>query len=260
MADYKYGWFRERLLKEKTMILYKCFTFNNNSMNALSKGGVFFNIAKNFNDPFDCGIDMKESVLTKFYGSMPEQRKQIEAAKERANTLGICCFSPIWNNILQWAHYADSFKGFCLGFEFKQLKGISDEVMVRFEGEDYYEADYRLAECLYYDRTNKPEVSDFISFAAGQTEYDYIITNMKTKEWSYEQECRLTCRKGMGVRPVPGKLKEVLFGLRMEEWQKKALYSVLENSSPTFFDTKISNDRLTIERTEYLNEPIKVGL
>ena len=55
--------------------------------------------------------------------------------------------------------------------------------MTSFNGKDYYESNYKLAECLYYDRENKPVVSDLVSLSGDQTEYDFILTSMKTKEF-----------------------------------------------------------------------------
>ena len=44
-------------------------------------------------------------------------------AFEIADTLGIICFSKDWHNPVQWSHYADRHRGFCMGFD------IPDELL-----------------------------------------------------------------------------------------------------------------------------------
>lgn len=61
------------------------------------------------NDPFEllgCALSDKA------------QRKVIKEVKETlSNNKGLVCFSKNWKNPVQWAHYADSHKVVCLGFE-----------------------------------------------------------------------------------------------------------------------------------------------
>jgi hypothetical protein len=61
------------------------------------------------NDPFE---------LLPFDLSDPDLRKRIIATRnEIGKDRGLVCFSKYWHNPVLWAHYAESHKGLCLGFE-----------------------------------------------------------------------------------------------------------------------------------------------
>src|SRR5260221_10202037 len=61
------------------------------------------------NDPFD---------FIPFDLSDPELRKSVLDSKyEIGKDYGILCFSRSWHNPVLWAHYAESHKGICLGFD-----------------------------------------------------------------------------------------------------------------------------------------------
>jgi hypothetical protein len=64
---------------------------------------------RSLNDPFD---------LLPFDMSDPELRSALLKSKEEmGRTRGLICFSKYWHNPVLWAHYADSHKGICLGFD-----------------------------------------------------------------------------------------------------------------------------------------------
>jgi hypothetical protein len=61
------------------------------------------------NDPFE---------LTPFDVSDPEIRRAVIATRnEIGRGSGLLCFSRQWHNPVLWAHYAESHRGLCLGFD-----------------------------------------------------------------------------------------------------------------------------------------------
>jgi hypothetical protein len=61
------------------------------------------------NDPFE---------LRCMDTSAPRIREACDGWRDEASKLfGVLCFSERWDDILQWAHYADRHRGICLGFE-----------------------------------------------------------------------------------------------------------------------------------------------
>lgn len=251
----KRGWLRER----KTVVLYKCFTFNNNSLAPLKDNCLFYNDAMGFNDPYDCNARLikctKSSAFSKFRRTPTEQENVVEKGIEKANKKGIICFSPRWDNILMWAHYGNSFRGFCLGIEFdlpvhKILPSLKESPLSEYKGVQYNYSDYNLKEVCYAQDDEFPSVDDVVSLADDDSEYYDAILYHKSKDWSYEQEVRLTCDKGKGVHPVPGIIKEVLFGMRMPIEQKRILKKVIEknNKDAFFFDTLASDSKYVVER------------
>ena len=61
------------------------------------------------NDPFEfMGTDLSDRGF----------RESVEKTKrDLSEEVGLLCFSESWDNPVQWAHYADGHKGFCLGFD-----------------------------------------------------------------------------------------------------------------------------------------------
>ncbi len=108
-----------------------------------------------FNDPYDCRIhpnfalledkkyrELFISTLTGLYATSEEEKKEIrnlaslspDALYERFNrtqipiqdkSLGICCFSKIWNSMSQWAYYGDNHAGFVVEYDLEVLLNSS---------------------------------------------------------------------------------------------------------------------------------------
>ena len=61
------------------------------------------------NDPFEfLALNLRDPI---------KRRALREVKRELNRTKGILCFSENWNNPVMWAHYADRYKGVCLGFD-----------------------------------------------------------------------------------------------------------------------------------------------
>ena len=50
----------------------------------------------------------------------PEKVRSI--IRDICGVVSISCFSETWDNLLMYAHYADSFKGFCIEYDFDYIK------------------------------------------------------------------------------------------------------------------------------------------
>src|SRR5271155_2361889 len=66
------------------------------------------------NDPFE---------LRCMDTSAPQMREAYDGWRDQTSALfGVVCFTERWDDILQWAHYADRHRGICLGFD---VAGVS---------------------------------------------------------------------------------------------------------------------------------------
>lgn len=122
--------------------------FNEHTESNFEKSLLFLSHPNEVNDPFEFmailtpDLDNIEAIhdmlarkgknvsLTKLKKQLqdPEnikkwERDNIYLLKEyrNDNDFGISCFTPKFNNKLMWAHYAESHKGFCCKFNFKEL-------------------------------------------------------------------------------------------------------------------------------------------
>jgi hypothetical protein len=114
-----------------------------------------------FNDPFEYFHLDTDNCGT---------RDVIRGRRKRANwDYGIICFSKNYYNPVQWAHYSDSHRGLCLGFDIPDTELIEiDYVNKRSPPEEFKKS-------LDYKKEN------FVKH----------MLSKKYKHWEYEEEFRL---------------------------------------------------------------------
>ena len=137
---------------EGTDLLYKYLPWKENTINYIKDSTLYFNIPKNFNDPFDTRpcFDINEESRKELLDCFEKDNIQrfakdiinearkfsceelIKIAKDVAidkfNNHGVTCFSRKKDNILMWSHYANDHKGICLGFDIDE----NDEHLKKF--------------------------------------------------------------------------------------------------------------------------------
>ena len=137
-----------------------------------------------------CHRDLIENISMGFGGSYNDLEKnapdlikimeeRLEASTKKAiagmlktlrNMYNICCFSAVYNDVLMWSFYADSHKGFCIGYD---IKGQSSN----------------LTHCTFpvLYKTERLTISDldYINGSEGM----YALT-IKGPKWSFEKEWR----------------------------------------------------------------------
>ena len=109
----------------------------------------------NFNDPFELlGIET----------STPYIRASLNRMKlDVSRKFGILCFSKIWSNPVQWAHYANNHKGICVELELSNKEDAQ--------------------EVKYYSERFKSNLIDDRNFPLK-------LLLSKFKHWEYEKEYR----------------------------------------------------------------------
>ena len=121
----------------------------------LSKRRIKASTFDNLNDPFELlGIET----------STPNIRASLNTMKlDVSRKFGILCFSKIWSNPVQWAHYANNHKGICVELE---LSNKEDAREVKYYSE-------RLKSNLIIDQS-----------------FPSKLLLSKFKHWEYEKEYR----------------------------------------------------------------------
>jgi hypothetical protein len=126
--------------------------------------------------------------------------------------LGVLCLTANSNSTLMWAHYADKFKGVCLGFD-SRAQVFKSSHFGSLSG---------IVEVDYFDgpRQQKKPTGDLAHVRRAAT--------IKSREWEYEREFRCfrdlgTSFDGIYKKFQVSDLKEVILGPRMsldkmEEW------------------------------------------
>jgi hypothetical protein len=222
--------------KQLPQYVYRMRDVNRYLFDSLINGEMWFSNPSDFNDPFDCDINMKiqnsspdqiQNYFDKYLSShfSPSElsginrtnisRSEFEklinkVAKRVTQKKGLACFMSNCENLLMWAHYANSHKGVCLKFDvLEDLDFFSPAKKVIYT-KDYPEYDYL---------TNKDDFVNQMFFT-------------KSEDWKYEEEVRILKDNKGNFKFIPNCLKEVIFGCKIPEGDKKTLVKIIGNYYP----------------------------
>jgi Protein of unknown function (DUF2971) len=132
-----------------------------------------------------------------------------EAIVENKARIGICSFSEVYDHELMWAHYAEEFKGICIGYSFSRLLShLEDNVeFVR----------------MYYDEK--------VPTVRHNSEPPLLIAkkilSCKNYRWLYEREWRMFAP--LGRVPITLDLVSLMFTWD-REWSRGIAMKLQERS------------------------------
>lgn len=213
--------------------LYKYFSFPNSKternkrLRQLRMGNLWLSTMELLNDPLDMMMLNTDSL------SANEKKYYYESLNNK------CCLSLTSGatNTLMWAHYAQAFSGYCVGFKradnanikpINYNKGLLDLI-------EEYKA--------FYSMVNSPERKKLFSSMALLIDDPNTALKIKkltdellytkTKEWKYEKEYRIVlplkdesegCKGGLyNVTELNLNISEITMGLRISEENKTLL-------------------------------------
>lgn len=181
------------------------------------------------------------------FRKLQEARKQI---------IRICCMSMRYDDPLMWAHYAASFSGICLVFDFPCL--IHDQpffaIQVKYlEGAPCYDP---VASSLRHHASSEPYSNLVENFA-----HDQLQFGVKLKEWAHEQELRLCKLDSNPKQPYPPEaLVGVILGPRLSaDCQQSIERAAMQGELSRTIERLLVDDENTILRVPNLvNEPVEL--
>lgn len=247
----------------------------------LEQSRIYLSDPETFNDPFDGYFSIRftteqdkvdaKQVLEELRGKL---EKEGNLQKERGEMLEknlfnqiplenfrVSCFSEDNKNDLMWAHYADQHRGVCLVYEIDNV----DETFIRennclvFAEENRGESDnysyFGGNLKLLLARIDYSKNKEFLKVSSGKIESDYNVERAiyaKSKCWEYEHEIRLVAELPFGYAFGQGTyfckvnksaLKEVRFGVRLEDKYKEKIQKIIEHSgyNEVVFKTAVIN-------------------
>jgi hypothetical protein len=147
--------------------LYKFYNTNLLSIASLQDSYFWLSNPKEFNDPFDCNINLIE------HNNQKALNKITSSKKNDISNIGVTCFTEVLDEPLMWAHYANNFYGFVLELD-------SNHLRVNLYNRERKKS---LNPVLYFKQFIKVKNTD--SFAL-----EYFLT-AKSDKWEYEKEWRI---------------------------------------------------------------------
>lgn len=194
--------------------VFKYFGVQDHNIKGFKRSYLYYSNYSNFNDPFDCNIELVSFDREK---KKTRHKRKEKILKENIKNLGICCFSRNVNSILMWSHYASKHKGFCLEFHYNNSsEGINP------------------LDIIYSN--------DFIKAAFHKNSLDALfhLIYTKAKDWEYEKELRSIKINLLNdeARKIPYKkeeLKAIYLGVNIDSAIKEKLLEIVEE----VYDNKI---------------------
>lgn len=220
----------------------------------LKNNELYFPSAEKFNDPFDCNIPCHYEEFThdefiKYWSdyfkaensqwldgeikqkaewlfeqhSTPEGKNRVLEIQEgilkelRLNKIGVFSLTPNCSSILSWAHYSDSHKGFCVGFDEEKLRHfVKSKESLDLDSVEYMEQ---------YPIINVYKMT-----------MDKRITKLfwtKSIDWKYEDEYRIIWYDGANktLEIDSGIIGKVILGCQIRENGKDEIISILKGLS-----------------------------
>lgn len=198
------------------LIAHRFTSINENLISTLVNSQLYFSSVQNFNDPYDCRIDIEGSLKNAMEVASETQKiilqvytnELLTRMKTKIAQVGVVCFSKQLDNTLMWSHYTKNHTGLCLTYEIPSEFILNNSPPLLGWGEVKYGNDEIKNFFLTLNRNNGDD--EFKSFI------EPLVTAImctKSKAWGYEQEFRI-------IKSEPGKLdinrdwlKQVCFGL-----------------------------------------------
>lgn len=174
----------------------------------------------------------------------------LENAVKNLNThLGILSLTRRWDSTLMWAHYTNSHKGLCIGFNsqdpyFSQYRKIANVEKI-------------FMPVIYSDARIKVPLEKGVSI-------DFQVVLSKSKDWEYEEEERLLvmlrqANKVISSKPydiclykVPHTLiKEIIVGVNFPNDELEKVKKFCFENDIELYKCKISEEKYDMEREKY---------
>ena len=165
-----------------------------------------------FNDVFEMGYDDRPiyEALNTFdalkLANTEELRNNYNNLKKHIKSVGVYSLfvseTDIPDNVLMWAYYGDSHKGFCIAYDLEQL-----------EKSEEYAFDVNLAKVEYTE--SYPILS--LDKLGNKDEMIKTIISSKSIDWKHENEIRLIYEHSGEHRFNKHAIKAIYFGLQMDK-------------------------------------------
>ena len=225
-------------------------------------------ILHQLNNPISTGKLGKDDQL--FYESPKQYLKGIE--KLLWPNWYTACFMKSYHNSSVWAHYGDRHRGICLIFESKETRNSNNLDLHQVAGQGvktirFYEINYadkpseidffrsigvvpleeliklwyadeagNISECAAHIRPGDDTVN-IVTWAINYGNNFRRVITTKTKDWEYEQECRLILEDGSDEFDEENNraltynfnsLKGIIFGINISDEDKLKIIEILQ--------------------------------
>ena len=183
-------------------------------------GTLYFSPPDKLNDPFDCNINVKQSILNAAkeltginaakLNDLAEDNKLFDKLNTDINELGVCAFSLDLLNTIMWSHYANDHKGVSILYDFPE-SFITDECNKLL---GVATVNYEPDSLMNWFKCIANQIPDELNFEDFVIKLAQRIVTVKSPAWKDENEVRIL-RTEIGTLKIPRSfIKQICFGLR----------------------------------------------
>jgi len=189
-------------------LVYKYSGWDNFSKDALLNRYFWFSKPTNFNDPFDCNMEVLLSH-PEIKSYLDKQKGCYKMIKSNTDNFGVLCFTKPtskgkngdrgYNNKYFWSHYANDHKGFVLGFDESKINDYySSKILCKAELKPVNYKNYLFE--IKSSRIIIKEESHDSTMAIieicnpqknGDAFFEQLLLTKDKRIWGVENECRI---------------------------------------------------------------------
>ncbi len=195
-----------------------------------------------------CDIIGAQETLEKAIADINEIKETVfeNTYKRFLATINISCFTASgWQNALMWAHYANSYEGICIEYDFNEIKDF-----IGFIGKVDYQHPRPLISIkdlgtLKDGKFIASEINDITTWKL----INYLL--VKDKVWDYEKEWRVIDPQNIPDNPSLISLpfiKSITMGTKIKPLIKNWIVNICNDKNIDCYELKLSYDTFGIDR------------
>jgi Protein of unknown function (DUF2971) len=148
--------------------------------------------------------------------------------QNRFHRLGLACFTPFWENLAMWAHYAQNHRGFVIEYRLHQFALLN-------RARDIW--------CLNVDYSSTRNIESLTEVLLTPDKAFKRAISKKSLDWSYEKELRLIHFDGgdkfVAIDPDAVRITGIIAGIESSEQQRKLLKAKCANWDVTYAEARL---------------------
>lgn len=164
-------------------------------------------------------------------------RGYVKQMLENMGKAGIYSLTEMNADLLMWAHYADSHRGFVIGYD--STTPI-----------EHYRESPLLLPVHYSDEYPQYSIHDFLQ---GKMKIIERMATHKGCQWEHEKEWRIIFPHYDDTRKMPWRVCEIIFGHRMEKTHKSTIHQLISDhyKNVTFLEATPSENDYKLDLKSY---------
>lgn len=198
------------------------------------------------------GFDEQLETLKKVILEM-QNDKYIPALKKFLSSMTISCFSASgWQNALMWSHYANSYAGFCVEYDFNKMTnfiGFVEKIEYSRTKPTISLKDIGISGLQYVEKEDGTKTAEIVY---AETNLEKVLEYITVKDtcWKYEEEWRII---NIGEPNTPyfiemPEIKSITFGVNIDYLCKQLLWDVCKEKNIPCYELILNSVNFSIDR------------